>query len=851
MPDVVQRLSVEVTGDTNDAERKLNGLGDGASKWGGRLATAGAAAFASVGVAAGAFAFKAIQGASDLNEQVSKTGVVFGDAAKIVTGGADQMAKSFGIPKATFIEAAGAIGLIGKASGLTQVEAAKLGTNMGKLAADASSFYNVPLPDALQAIQSGLVGEAEPLRKYGVLLSEDAVKAEALRLGLVTTAADTSKMSAAAEKLSLAQLKARDATQKFGEGSVQARTAALAVTTAQQALEKASAGVKVELTEGQKVQARTSLITKGMTDASGDLERTQGSLANRLREVQGRAMNFAAEVGTGLIPIVLTAFDTFEKWGATLSGVLMPVLKKLAGGVRAFVGAFKAGGDDVTSSGLAGKLEGFGLTARHVFDTLSDVAAKVGPPLIAFGKAVGNVLGALASTIFPLLGDAVGFVAPILAEIAAITLPAMTAALNIVAPVIRSVGNFIQTWETPLTIIAALIGVTMIPKLVAWAAQTVATGVVNSFWWLANKTDAIASGAAQLLAGGQVVAGWVMGAAGALVNGAIIVGQWVLMGLEAMANAAIVAAAWLIAAGPIILVVAAVIGLAVAIVKNWDTIKDAVSAGAKWVGDRLSDVAGFFLDLPGMIWNAVSGAVGWLVNTGSDIITGLLDGMGAVLGGVWDFISGIATGIWNIVAGAGEWLLNTGKNIMNGLLNGISASFGRLWDFINDIPKGIWKMVEGAGEWLVQTGKNIIIGLWNGIAELGGDWLIDRVKDLVRGAIINPVKWVLGIASPSRVMAEMGKNLGLGLAAGILGTTGLVSDASAKLADAASTEVTMGASFKAPGLRGPGTPSTASAVGMTGTTIHAPITIHEVPQGEGEAVASEIAAKLSRVRMKG
>ncbi|MCV6900945.1 hypothetical protein OE165_28330, partial [Escherichia coli] len=49
---------------------------------------------------------------------------------------------------------------------------------------DASSFYNVPLESALEKIRSGLVGEAEPLRAFGVLLSEAAVKQQALAMGV-------------------------------------------------------------------------------------------------------------------------------------------------------------------------------------------------------------------------------------------------------------------------------------------------------------------------------------------------------------------------------------------------------------------------------------------------------------------------------------------------------------------------------------------------------------------------------------------------------------------------------------------------------------------------------------------
>ena len=94
---------------------------------------------------------------------------VFGDASKGVEANADKMAASFGLPKKAMLDASASIGLVGKASGQTKAEAAAMSVSMANLAADASSFYNVPLEEAMEKIRSGLVGEAEPMRAFGVL----------------------------------------------------------------------------------------------------------------------------------------------------------------------------------------------------------------------------------------------------------------------------------------------------------------------------------------------------------------------------------------------------------------------------------------------------------------------------------------------------------------------------------------------------------------------------------------------------------------------------------------------------------------------------------------------------------
>lgn len=217
---------------------------------------------------------------ADLNETLSKVGVTFGASADVVTHKADEMAARFGIVKGQFLDAAAAIGLIGKAAGLTQADAADMGASFAELATDVSSFYNVPVSDALDAIRSGLVGESEPLRRYGVLLNEAAVQSEAVRLGLA----------------------------KAGD----------------------------ELTDQQKVIARASLITQGFADAHGDLARTADSVSNRMRELRGRVENAMATIGQRALPIVSTLLDQLldsdsatRRWLETLARDVRPAFDSL------------------------------------------------------------------------------------------------------------------------------------------------------------------------------------------------------------------------------------------------------------------------------------------------------------------------------------------------------------------------------------------------------------------------------------------------------------------------------------------------------------------------------------------
>ena len=109
-----------------------------------------------------------------------------------------------------------------------------MSSRMVELAADMASAKNVPLDVALDKIRAGLIGESEPLRTMGVLLSEARVKQEAYSSGLAKTGAT--------------------------------------------------------LTNTQKVQARMNIILADSAAMHGDLINTQGSVANQWRAIKQHAL---------------------------------------------------------------------------------------------------------------------------------------------------------------------------------------------------------------------------------------------------------------------------------------------------------------------------------------------------------------------------------------------------------------------------------------------------------------------------------------------------------------------------------------------------------------------------------
>jgi uncharacterized protein YukE len=193
----------------------------------------------------------AITAASNMEESLSKVNVVFGKGARDVEKFATSAARNLGQSKQAVLEAAGVFGTFGKAAGLAGTDLAVFSNDFTTLAADLASFNNTTPEEAVQAIGAALRGEAEPLRKYGVLLNDATLKQEALSLGIYK-----------------------------GKGA---------------------------LTAQQKILAAQSAIYKQTGDAQGDFFRTSENLANSQRTLAATFENVKAKMGAAFIDQAKTA----------------------------------------------------------------------------------------------------------------------------------------------------------------------------------------------------------------------------------------------------------------------------------------------------------------------------------------------------------------------------------------------------------------------------------------------------------------------------------------------------------------------------------------------------------------
>ena len=116
---------------------------------------------------------------------------------------------------------------------------------------------------------------------------------------------------------------------------------------------------------------------------------------------------------------------------------------------------------------------------------------------------------------------------------------------------------------------------------------------------------------------------------------------------------------------------------------------------------------------------------------------------------------------------AGEWI----SKIWSGIQEKWGTLIQNIVNFFRQIPQKIGDTLRNIGD----VGKNLVKGLWNGITNVTS-WVLDKIRGFGR-SILNGIKKIFGIGSPSKEMAYFGEMLDAGLAQGIEGNTRPISNA--------------------------------------------------------------------------
>ena len=296
------------------------------------------------------FAKQSVAAASALQEQVTATDAVFGKNAKTMRTWANTSVEAFGQSRREALQYSNSFGTLANSIELGDRKQMSFSKSLTRLSTDMASFKNTTIAEAAEALQSGLVGETEPLRRFGIFLNDAKLKAKAFEMGL-------------------------------------------------------SDGKSV-LDEHAKALAAYEIImeTARRTNMKGDFGRTANNYANQVRVLQSNVENLKATLGA---PLMGAANEAFQGFNETL-----PQLEKILGSEganRVFRDIGKGIGDAArwvathteeiqdTLGTLGEALERIGGAAKRVWDVFASLPPGVQDTLTTLsmaGIALNKIPGA-------------------------------------------------------------------------------------------------------------------------------------------------------------------------------------------------------------------------------------------------------------------------------------------------------------------------------------------------------------------------------------------------------------------------------------------------------------------------
>jgi hypothetical protein len=440
--------TTEYTKGLTDAEGKADksstNIGKSLSKIGASMMKTGGIMTAAFTVPIVAGMTKMVKSSSDLSESINAVNVVFGEGADIILKFGETSSYAVGLANSEFNQLATTTGAFLQNVGFDAAGAAEETLKLTQRAADLASVFNTDVSQALNAIQSGLKGEFNPLEQFGVKLNAAAIEAKALEMGLA------------------------DAT-----GSIN---------------------------DSAKATAALTLIYEQTSKVQGDFINTSTGVANSTRIAKAEMENLSASLGNELVPIttellkqlipILQNFNAMDPaTKKTILGVLGviavlgPVLVAL-GTVTTAIGSlitfFGAGGAAATAFGAVGTF-----LSGTVLPALSAVIAAVGLPIIALVAAFGLLIYVIKN----FGADAVNTLVMV-RDIIASAIQKAIWWLQSLGGAFASIGNAIQSvMNWVLRLQEKLLGL----RLPAWLTPGSPTPFETGLWGIQDALRSIAS----------------------------------------------------------------------------------------------------------------------------------------------------------------------------------------------------------------------------------------------------------------------------------------------------------------------------------------------------------------------
>ena len=166
------------------------------------------------------------------------------------------------------------------------------------------------------------------------------------------------------------------------------------------------------------------------------------------------------------------------------------------------------------------------------------------------------------------------------------------------------------------------------------------------------------------------------------------------------------------------------------------------------------------------IITAVLNAIPQIVQAGIDLLISLIQALPQIITTIVQAIPQIISGIVNALIGNIDKIIMVGVDLFVSLIENLPTIIVEIVKAVPQIIAGIVSAFGSLMYKIVEIGGNLLKGIWEGIKQ-AGSWLWNKIKGWAKD-LVNGVKSLFGIHSPSTVFAGIGENMGFGLGEGFV-----------------------------------------------------------------------------------
>lgn len=409
--------------DVRSSKGRFGGLADAAK--GAGLLIAGALAAAAAGIVA--FGIASIGNAQDQERAWGRVSAVFGASGDAVNRWAEQSSRALGVTDDQLEMSVANFAEWAKNAGVSTADATSAAQAMATRASEISLATGKSYDEVFGALQKGAQGSLKGLKEFGVAIDTNAIKQQALTMGLWD-----------------------------GTGALDASAAAQA----------RSALILAQTTTYQEQAA-------GMTGTLADSQRKFGVVVDEVQDTVGAAF---MNVATAVLPIFLDAFATVSDWITAV----MPTVEATLGG---FVDSASGGMALLTDTVLPALGAAFAWLTTNILPPLQSIFATWAENVLpALQRAFAFVQGWIADN-WPLISKVVnqvaGFVASAMDAVAVVFKAVMPIIVRVAEVAFPLVGAAASVLLTVLSVAFDAIGVVW---QTAWDVATAVTKGIGDAW---------------------------------------------------------------------------------------------------------------------------------------------------------------------------------------------------------------------------------------------------------------------------------------------------------------------------------------------------------------------------------